>query len=1250
MIFLFRKAVCFILIHVSVTTLSSQGIKIFGGNNQAVLLSENATAGKELVFLTPTLILDIVEVSGQIYFTLRGQGMGKDNIPGQPLLPVFHQLISLRNLKNVHFVIESDTLLSLPVQAIPLLPIPQPVVTGAESSPPLVAIDNKTYQRDAWYPDSTCVTIIKQGTLGGEPIGLLTIRPVYYHPVQGTLRVIRKLKIQLEEGSTPVEGVRSTSVNKMLQHKLLYLGHQLKDTMTRMPISYIILADTMFQQVLQPFIKWKKQIGYHVIEMYKGENGVGNTPEAMREKLREFFMNSTEQNPPPTYLLICGDHEIIPAFYGKTSGHLTDLYYAEYDGNNDYLPEVYYGRMSARTAEQLKNQLNKTIEYEKCLLPSTKYLDTALLIAGVDYTYAPTYGNGQINYASTNYFNSSNGVNAHIFLHPESGSRRDSILTLMNQGIGFINYTGHGEDYRWMNPNITTTDLDSLKNWHKYSVVITNGCRTNAFGYEESFGEALLRPAGRGAVGHIGGTNDTYWDEDYYWAVGLGTISAHPEYENTSPAAFDRLFHTHGEDISEWYTTLGQIIFAGNLAVMESGSSRTRYYWEVYHLLGDPSLMVYLREPTPQVCFYPESLPEGINNLTLLTEPDAYASLCLNGEPLDAKGTGKQGLASFSFEPLHAGDTITLFVNKPNRKPVIAEIPVISLSGAYIVYTGDTLNELQSVSYNHMAEQSEILSMGIRIKNIGKGEATDLKLTLHSQDSLLHIIDSVLVIHSIMAGQELLSDTGFQIQVSDIVTDKHTVLMHLTASSAAGSWSSFFPLTLYAPKPEIYRIIYDDSQTGNGNFSPDPGEHFSLNFFVTNTGSSLMNSWPFIIAAPNNRVLLLFQTITLQSLPPGDSAKLTIGGVVHESLSGGDSIWFQVSSDVDGYPAEKTLIVFTGGISDDYESGSMHQLPYVMGGDAGWMPDTWIPYAGRFCARSGVTTDSKSSSMQIRVFYPENGKITFAYRVSSESGYDFFDFLMDEEKILRKSGTIPWTNASWPVSQGWHTFTWKYSKDNNTSRGKDAAWIDNLLMIPAITDTIANLCLAEILRPAKDSSWGEYVQPLIRILNRSQVSISNPIVYISLNNRQPVMAVAELELLPGNYYDFEFPQPIELSVAGDYLLTAWLSHSSDAFPQDDTLHVTFRKTGITPPTDTTPFTLWPVPVSQVLYVSTNGQNDKFQYRIISITGRIMLEGILRENCRSCPIYVGNLPNGMYLLRLNNSQRENVKNNYFIVQH
>ena len=40
--------------------------------------------------------------------------------------------------------------------------------------------------------------------------------------------------------------------------------------------------------------------------------------------------------------------------------------------------------------------------------------------------------------------------------------------------------------------------------------------------------EKLLRENGKGAVAYIGGSNNTYWDEDFWWAVGTGVASANP--------------------------------------------------------------------------------------------------------------------------------------------------------------------------------------------------------------------------------------------------------------------------------------------------------------------------------------------------------------------------------------------------------------------------------------------------------------------------------------------------------------------------------------------------------------------------------------------------------------------------------------------------------------------------------------------------------------------------------------------------
>ena len=55
------------------------------------------------------------------------------------------------------------------------------------------------------------------------------------------------------------------------------------------------------------------------------------------------------------------------------------------------------------------------------------------------------------------------------------------------------------------------------------------------------FGEALLRAEDKGAIGYIGGSNNTYWDEDFWWGVGSGNITSNPSYNNTSCYYFNNI-------------------------------------------------------------------------------------------------------------------------------------------------------------------------------------------------------------------------------------------------------------------------------------------------------------------------------------------------------------------------------------------------------------------------------------------------------------------------------------------------------------------------------------------------------------------------------------------------------------------------------------------------------------------------------------------------------------------------------------
>ena len=68
--------------------------------------------------------------------------------------------------------------------------------------------------------------------------------------------------------------------------------------------------------------------------------------------------------------------------------------------------------------------------------------------------------------------------------------------------------------------------------------------------------------ANSGVVDYIGGSQYTYWYEDFYWGVGYGSIVAQPTYASTTSGSYDRVFHDQANEtaVSEWYVTAYQMI------------------------------------------------------------------------------------------------------------------------------------------------------------------------------------------------------------------------------------------------------------------------------------------------------------------------------------------------------------------------------------------------------------------------------------------------------------------------------------------------------------------------------------------------------------------------------------------------------------------------------------------------------------------------------------------------------------------
>ena len=149
-------------------------------------------------------------------------------------------------------------------------------------------------------------------------------------------------------------------------------------------------------------------------------------------------------------------------------------------------------------------------------------------------------------------------------------------------------------------------------------------------------------------------------------------------------------------------------------------------------------------------------------------------------------------------------------------------------------------------------------------------------------------------------------------------------------------------------------------------------------------------------------------------------------------------------TDGDGLADETYKLVCCTYSLDEFENVQLNStFSWDLGAPPSWSLDNSASSSGNASLRSGSVSDNEASSISLTLS-TESANGSFAYKVDSESGYDFLIFSVDGAQVESWSGDTGWSNYSFPLSAGTHTLQWTYSKDYTVSNGQDAAWIDNL--------------------------------------------------------------------------------------------------------------------------------------------------------------------------------------------------------------
>jgi hypothetical protein len=130
-------------------------------------------------------------------------------------------------------------------------------------------------------------------------------------------------------------------------------------------------------------------------------------------------------------------------------------------------------------------------------------------------------------------------------------------------------------------------------------------------------------------------------------------------------------------------------------------------------------------------------------------------------------------------------------------------------------------------------------------------------------------------------------------------------------------------------------------------------------------------------------------------------------------------------------------------VDDDFELGNLSKLSWQTAGASVWTVQSNVAARGVFSAQAGIIENSQFSSL-ILVTNSSGGPASFAYKVSSEAGWDFLEFRLNDSLLQRWSGEIPWTTYSFTVPLGLNRFEWRYIKDAGLFEGSDTAYLDNV--------------------------------------------------------------------------------------------------------------------------------------------------------------------------------------------------------------
>lgn len=638
-------------------------------------------------------------------------------IPGQPTLPF--QPVAI-------YVPPSEKIIKTKInysgkhkinQKILLQPYQRPQNSFSGSNSVIINEDIYSQQKAIQKPDLN----IQTHFFHGHPVALGCFTPIEYNPGTQTLYYYENVEIEI---TTEAAGLSENAIcHPNNSREVLQVLHGFVSNPNDLPpaqlnsdsdYDYLILTIEEFLDDYQPLVDFymtqgikTKIFALNAIEMdYTGQD----TPEIIRN-----FIINQYQNYHIQYVLLAGDADDlrgsvpqIPSrkLYGAVESSQvyednipSDLYYAALDGNwnandnekwgepgeEDFLPELYIGRICADNSEEIKNVIQKTIYFQQYPVAddATKILMLGEYLYNDPLSYGSDYLELLIEHSELNGYTTWGFPSSYSYTKlydKENNWSAEDLISAMNNGACFINHDGHSNYSGAMRLSLysmsdtTFADLDGLK--HLNPVIYSYGCNAAGIDWTNSNGQDCIAEElvsfPNAAVAFVGNTRYGWFNEGQTEGPSL---HLHREFVN---ALFNPEFGTSYTRIGAAHTIsrIRSAPFATLPDEFEPGALR----WCIYgcSVLGDPALDLWTGKIQQFTAVsFPDSISSATQTITVETgESNAQISLSNENNLLLSETSDGNGSVYFNLPLLNKFQELTLKITKHNFFPFEGKIKI----------------------------------------------------------------------------------------------------------------------------------------------------------------------------------------------------------------------------------------------------------------------------------------------------------------------------------------------------------------------------------------------------------------------------------------------------------------------------------------------------------------------------------------------------------------------------------------------